>query len=116
MNAIELRRPFPEPRGRQALPLFTLRFGNLLLACTIALSTCACVLALGPQGHISGAELPLEVPHLQPQATPEQIVSLLGPPSTRQVAADTEHLSWTEVLRPRECRTYLFAVIPLTPE
>jgi hypothetical protein len=80
----------------------------------LVLSLHGCVLALGPQRHISGAELPGWLEPLQIGSTEQEVVALYGPPSSRQARSGAlVELHWTEVLRPRACRTYLFAIIPL---
>jgi hypothetical protein len=90
-----------------------------LVRCTAALvASCAlhaCVLALGGQHHVSGAELPSWLEPLEVGSTEAQLVAILGPPSARQRASDnTVDLQWTEVIRPRGCRTYLLGIIPLS--
>jgi len=80
----------------------------------LALFLQGCVLALGPQHHVSGAELPAWLEPLRIGSTEQQLVTLYGPPTSRQPGpGKLVDLQWTEVLRPRGCRTYLFAVIPL---
>jgi len=74
-----------------------------------------CVLALGPQRHVSGAELPARLDHLQVGVSEERLLALYGLPTQRQSrSASHIELQWTEVIRPRACRTYFLFVIPVT--
>ena len=89
------------------------RVGVLLLACA-SLSGCVC--ALGGAHHVSGAALPLVIPHFAPGTPEEKVAAALGAPSSRQTVGGDERLTWSEVLRPKGCRIYLFGLIPLNRE
>ena len=93
-------------------------FARLLPAALAACLLSACVLyALGPQRHLSGASLPFWLEPLHVGITREQVVALFGPPSPRDArATSSDHLQWTEVIRPRACRRYVLALIPIDRE
>ena len=74
-----------------------------------------CVNALGGEYHVSGAELPQPLPQLSLGTPQHQVVALLGPPSSQAPAGSDTLLTWTEIIRPRGCRTY-FLGIPLNRE
>jgi hypothetical protein len=78
-----------------------------------------CVYALGPQHHVSGAQLPDDLPEFVVGIPTAQLVELLGEPSSREPIDPTgqaERLTWSEVIRPRACRIYLFGLVPLNRE
>jgi len=84
--------------------------GFVALASVLLLNGCA--LALYGQSHISGDNLPLRLPVLDPGSTREQVVAVLGEPS-RPPSGQGEKLQWTEVIYPRGCRMYVLLFIPL---
>lgn len=90
------------------------RFAALLVTLVLGSSLGGCVLALGGQRHVSGAELPPRLEPLEKDLTEQQLIGFYGLPSERRELSATEiALQWTEVLRPRACRTYLLGLIPL---
>lgn len=72
-----------------------------------------CVLALGGQGHVSGDNLPHRLPELEPGVPKEQVLTQLGAPLSAPSPGSDDRLRWSEVIRPRGCRMYLFGLIPL---
>jgi hypothetical protein len=89
---------------------------RLLVVLAAAVLASGCVYALGPHSHIEGAELPFVLPEFPAGAPVDQLVSTLGPPSSRKPIQNGEQFAWHQVVRPRGCRVYLFGFIPLSRE
>src|SRR5262245_29988105 len=84
-----------------------------VLVVTVSLS--GCVVALGGQSHVSGAHLPASLVPIEATVSEVSLLALYGAPTHRDTKpASVVELQWTEVLRPRACRTYLFSAIPLS--
>lgn len=93
------------------------RLASFLAILSACLWLNSCVLALGGQNHVSGAELPARLEPLEVGSTEEQLIAIYGPPSVRQERSATSvDLQWTEVIRPRACRTYVLGFIPIGGE
>lgn len=86
------------------------------LTVMLALSANGCSYALGGHRHVEGAELPYPLPSIAAGASRDEVIALLGVPTTAIGSAQEEELIWREVVRPRGCRIYLFGIIPLNRE